>query len=294
MPGPGRDASWVMPDGRTIEYWDGGDPAGRAAILHPGTPASRLLGRRGHEPAVAAGVRLVSVNRPGYGGSTPVSTAPSLLATGQDTAALAAYLGLQEYAVLGISGGGPFAMATAVADPHSVRALAVVGGVGPWRLLDEPTAQDREDREILAKLDAGDVTGAFADMRSAAERELVDLRPLSDEARVDAMLEEPSSPLAHDPEYRALWAANIAVVLDGPDGFVFDNLAWGATWDVDPHDVVSPTVLWDAEGEGARHGRWYADAIAGSELVIFPGEGHVDVCDSHWPEVLSTLLRVWV
>jgi len=67
----------------------------------------------------------------------------------------------------------------------------------------------------------------------------------------------------------------MAVVLDGLDGYVFDNLAWGGTWDVDPHDVVAPTVVWDGEGEGARGGRWYADEIAHSGLMIFPGEGHL-------------------
>ena len=60
-----------------------------------------------------------------------------------------------------------------------------------------------------------------------------------------------------------------------------------------PTDVVAPTVLWDTDGEGARHVRWYADQIAGSELVIFPSEGHLDVCDLHWPEVLAGVLRVW-
>jgi hypothetical protein len=119
------------------------------------------------------------------------------------------------------------------------------------------------------------------------------LRPLDDDARVDAILDDPASPLFHDDAYRALWAENMAVVLDGLDGYVFDNLAWGGTWDVDPHDVNAPTVVWDGEGEGARGGRWYAEEIAGSERVIFPGEGHLDVCDSHWQEVLRTLLSIW-
>jgi len=297
MPGQGRDGTWTLPDGRVVEYWEGGDPTGRPVIFHPGTPASRWLGRWGHEAAAAAGVRLVSVNRPGYGGSTPVTTAPSLRATGQETAALAASLGMQAYAVLGISGGGPFALATAVADPESVRALGVVGGKGPWRLLDEPVVGDREDREYreyLAQLDDGDVAGARAGVRSALGREMSVLRPLDDAARVDALLDEPASHLFHDHAYRALWAANIAVVLDGLDGYVFDNLAWGGTWDVDPHAVVAPTVVWDGEGEGCRLGRWYAELIAGSELVLFPGEGHLDVGDGHWPEVLTTLLRVWL
>ena len=70
MTGPGYEASHVLSDGRVIEYWEGGDPDGRGVVLHPGTPASRVLGRWGHEPAGRAGVRLVAVNRPGYGGST--------------------------------------------------------------------------------------------------------------------------------------------------------------------------------------------------------------------------------
>jgi pimeloyl-ACP methyl ester carboxylesterase len=293
MPEVGRDDVWVRQDGRVVEFWDGGDPAGRAVVMHPGTPASRLLGRWGHDAAVAAGVRLVSISRPGYGGSTP-TRAPSLMATGRDTAEFSAWLGLEEYAVMGISGGGPFAVATAIADPDAVRALAVVGGVGPWTLLDEPTEAERVDREYLAMFDAGDTTGAWEGLSRLAEQEMGGWRSLDDDALVDAILDEPQSPLAHDDAYRALWASNMTVVLSCLDGYVTDNLAWGGTWDVDPADVAAPTVLWDADGDGARHVRWYADRIAGSELVIFPGEGHVDVCDLHWPEVLAGLLRVWV
>jgi pimeloyl-ACP methyl ester carboxylesterase len=264
-------------------------------VLQPGTPASRILGRWGHEAAAAAGVRLVAVNRPGYGGSTP-SAAPSLRATGRDTAALAALLGLQDYAVLGISGGGPFAVATAVADPVAVHAVAVVGGVGPWRDLDEPTEEDIEERGCLDLLDAGDVAGAEAGLRRIAEREWGGMRGLDDGARVDEMLAGPDSsvsPLTRDDDYRALWAASTALLLDRLDGYLCDCLAWGGTWDVDPSEVVAPTLVWDAEGAGARHGRWYAERIVDSELVLFPGESHLDVCDSHWPEVLAGLLRVW-
>jgi pimeloyl-ACP methyl ester carboxylesterase len=289
----GRDARWVGPDGRVIEYWDGGDPRGRAVVVQPGTPASRVLGRWGHEAAVAAGVRLVSVSRPGYGGSTPTAV-PSLLATGRDTAALAAWLGLREYGVLGISGGGPFAVATSVADPEAVRSLAVVGGVGPWTLLDEPSEGDREYRRLLARYEAGDLIGAWEGFLRAAEEEMGPWRALDDESRVDAVLGEPDSPLAHNQEYRALWADNLTVVLGCLDGYVTDNLAWGSTWDVDVGDVVAPTVVWDSGAGGARHARWYADRIAGSELVTFPGESHLEVCDSHWPQVLAGVARVWV
>jgi pimeloyl-ACP methyl ester carboxylesterase len=284
----------VLPDGRVVEYWDGGDPHGRPVVLHPGTPVSRVLGRWGHQAAVAAGVRLVALSRAGYGGSTASEDA-SLKAAGRDTAAMAASLGLGQYAVLGTSGGGPYAVATALADPTAVRALGLVGAVGPWRLL-EPSDTHPEEREFLAWWDAGDTARAWAGFRTSTEAELNDLAELDDDARVDAFLGDFEGPLTNDEGYRALWAANLALLLEHYQGYVNDNLAWGGTWDVDPRDVIAPTLLWYAELDDncpPSTGRWYHERIDGSVLEIYPGEGHLDVCDRHWPEVLAGLVGAW-
>jgi pimeloyl-ACP methyl ester carboxylesterase len=260
-------------------------------VFHPGTPMTRVMGRWGHAAAVDAGVRLVSVSRPGYGGSTTTEM-PSLPSVGQDTAALAAHLGLDGYAVVGSSGGGPFAVATAVADSKGVRALGVVGGVGPWRLLEPPSSLP-EERECLALLDAGEIAEALAGFDRQAKEELDGLT--LDEA-VDVMLADDDSSLIHDDRYRALWADNMREVMGKVDGYVLDNLAWGGNWDLDPRDVGAPSLLW----YGARdercppaHGHWYGNRIPGSQLVIFPNGGHFDVIDGHWPEILAGLLRVW-
>jgi len=286
----------ALPDGRVMEYWEGGDPAGRPMIMHPGTPETRLMGTWGHDAAVAAGVRLFALNRPGYGGSTSMGV-PSLMGPARDTAAMAAQLSLDEYAVFGLSGGGPFAVATAVADPRHVRALGVVGGTGPWRILDGPS-KDPEGNTCLILHDAGDVAGAWDCMRRDVDRAYGRLAPLDDGARVDSFLADlaDGSHLLEDEDYRTLWADNLRVVLANVDGSTFDNLAWGARWDVDPRDVATPTLLWYGEMDTPcppAHGRWYADRIAGSELVVFPGEGHMDVIDRHWPDVLGGLLAIW-
>lgn len=292
----GRDASCVLPDGRTLNYWEGGDPEGRVMLYHPGTPASHVLGRFGHAAARSAGVRLVSVSRPGYGGSTPTSTRPSLLAAGKDTAALAVSIGAREYAVFGSSGGGPFAVATAVADPDSVRALGVLAGVGPWRLLDEPDDAMKETRGFLALLDAGDLEGALQGFVQSFRQQMAGMSGLDVDARVDAFFGDATSWLVDDAEYRAICADAIAVNLNGFDGYAYDHIAWGGTWDVDPRDVIVPTLLWCGQSDEecpASYGQWYADRINGSKLTLFPGEGHFDVCHGHWPEVLAGLLGVW-
>jgi pimeloyl-ACP methyl ester carboxylesterase len=293
MGSAGRDASVVLPDGRVLEYWDGGAPNGSAVIFHPGTPVTRRLGRWVAGSAVDAGVRLVAVNRPGYGGSTTAPGRPSLLGVGRDTGALADHLGLDGYAVVGSSGGGPYAVATAIADPGRVRALGVVGGIGPWRALDPPTVLP-EDREGLALLDAGDVTAAWTLFRRQADDEL---GSLSVERVVELIFADDASDLVHDERYREVWAENVREVQRNLDGDVFDNLAWGGTWDVDPRDVRAPSILWygtvDMHTAHDTHGRWYADRIAGSELVVVPSRGHIEVIDGHWPEVLADLLRIW-
>ena len=266
MATPGHDGSDVLPDGRIIEYWEGGDADGVGVIYHPGTPSTRVVGRWGHEAAVEAGVRLVSVSRPGYGGSTTLRTA-SLLAVGRDTAALANHLGLDDFAVVGCSGGGPFAVATAIADPDGVRALGVVGGVGPWRLLDEPSSLP-EERAMLA------------------------LATLDD--AVDDIIAGETAPFVGDDRYRALWRENMRLVLANVDGGVMDNLAWGGAWDIDLGDVVAPTMLWYGENDERcplSHGRWYADRIIGSQMIVLPGAEHIDVVDGHWPDVFARLVQ---
>jgi pimeloyl-ACP methyl ester carboxylesterase len=294
MTEPGQDGSFDLAEGRVLEYWAGGDPTGRPVLFHPGTPVTRLLGHWGHDAAVAAGVRLVSINRPGYGGSTSITNvAGGLLSVGRDTAALATHLGLDAYAVFGSSGGGPFAVATAVAAPGAVRALGVVGGVGPWRLLDDPSA-NAQDRECLAQLDAGDAAAAWECLARTVEDERSRLTPWQ---FVEAAFAGDASSLTRDRAYREIWAENVRDVQDHPDGYIFDNVAWGGAWDVDPRDVVAETLLFygtvDAHCSADVHGQWYAERIAGSQLVVVPSLGHIDVIDAHWPDVLAGLLRIW-
>jgi pimeloyl-ACP methyl ester carboxylesterase len=301
MANSGRDAQWVMAEGHVLEYWDGGDPHGRPVLYHPGTPMTRVMGRWGHEAAMSSGVRLVAISRPGYGGSTITRTRPSLLATGRDTAGLATELGLSDYAVVGVSGGGPYAVATSVADPGRVRAVAVVAGTGPWPLVniaEDDSPALAEERAVLARWDAGDEDGALAAYRVIIERDIGGLRDLDPDARVSEILGEFTGALAlgNNPEYRALWAASMTDFAHGPEGYLSDNLAWGGRWDIDPRAVSAPTRLWYGENDlicPAAHAQWYVERIPGARLVVHPGESHMDVCDGHWPEVLDGLLEDW-
>ena len=232
----------------------------------------------------------MSVSRPGYGGSTTLRTA-SLLTVGRDTAALATHLGFDRYAVFGCSGGGPFAAATAIVDPGGVGALGVVGGIGPWRELDEPSSLP-EEREVLALLDAGDLGGAWDGTRGQWEEEFGGFATPDD--AVDDIISGDAAEFAIDEELpRALAREHATGAGRRRWRGRRDNLAWG--WDVDLRDVVAPTVLWFGEDDDRcplSHGRWYADRIAGSELIVLPTGGHIEVVDGHWAEVLARLVQL--
>ncbi len=104
-------------DGRRLGYVDYGDPAGRPVLLFPGVPGSRLQGHPDRSIAGALGVRLIGVDRPGYGLSDD-KRGRTLLDWPDDVVTLADHLGLERFALLSISGGGAYAAACAWKIPE--------------------------------------------------------------------------------------------------------------------------------------------------------------------------------
>ncbi len=120
---------YKLPDGRELAYAEYGDVTGRPVFFFHGAPGSRLF----HPPddvTRGAGVRLICVDRPGYGGST-FQPDRRILDWPKDVAALADRLGLDAFAVTGHSAGSPHTLACAYCLPDRVKAAAILCGVGP-------------------------------------------------------------------------------------------------------------------------------------------------------------------
>ncbi|MEL6297686.1 MAG: alpha/beta hydrolase [Pseudomonadota bacterium] len=134
---PSASAQHVLSDGRTLTYRVYGSAiaeARRVAIALHGTPGSCLKYAPASEAAAARGISLVAVDRWGYAGTAaPSADMQTLARFGQDIGELADALSLQSLDVVGISGGGPFAVAVAEALPERVRKLALVAPVGLLR-----------------------------------------------------------------------------------------------------------------------------------------------------------------
>jgi pimeloyl-ACP methyl ester carboxylesterase len=294
MTPPGRTASVTLADGRVVEYWTGGAPDGRAVVFQPGTPSSRLQARHAHAGAVAAGVLLVSVNRPGYGGSSPAP--PGLAPVGHDVVALADALGLGRFAVVGVSGGGPPALAVAAVAPDRVTSVGVLAGIGPWPEIDPVTDANAAERRWLRRARAGDLAGAVAGFREDAEAAFDAMLARDDAGMVEEFLRGVPGDEADlfTPESLDVWAADLREALTTYDGFIRDNLSWGGAWDVDVRRVSVPTHLWYGELDRVvpvSHGRWLADRIPGADLVVLAGQGHGRTTFGHWNEVFRILAR---
>jgi len=124
------DRTITLPDGRTLGYADYGDPEGIPLIGFHGTPGSRFMFLIAHDEAAKLGIRLLAPERPGFGISTYCPD-HSLRHYAGDIAAFADALGIDRFAIAGVSGGGPYAAAVAALLGQRVTALGLVSPIGP-------------------------------------------------------------------------------------------------------------------------------------------------------------------
>jgi pimeloyl-ACP methyl ester carboxylesterase len=277
---------------RVLRVRDAGDPDGAVVIYFHGTPGSRLDLSFGEHAAAEQGIRLVTFDRPGYGGSTASPFGLALIAA--DAHAIADGLGVARFATLGMSGGGPGALAAATVPGGRVIRVGVASGAGPFQLV--PGALDGlddDDRAAVALLPA-DPAAAAAGFAAGFEP-LVDMvapgGPGPAAAFAD-LLSPRDSELMEDPRLVSALAATMREALrTGTSGGGWDNVSWIGPWDVDLRTIRCPVLLWcgtDDRFAPPAHGRWLAENLPDARLVMRQGEGHFGIME-HLGEMLDAL-----
>jgi pimeloyl-ACP methyl ester carboxylesterase len=258
-----------LPDGRTLHVYDTAGDDGRLAVLwHHGTPN---LGPP-PEPLLPAagrlGIRWVSYDRPGYGGSAP-DAGRDLASAAGDVSAIADALGIGRFAVMGHSGGSAHALACAALLPERVLAAVCGSGLAPYH------AQG---------LDwfAGMYAGGAAELRAAA-RGRATLTEHLRSSDFDPEMFTPADHAALAGPWAWLGAIAEQAMEGGLGGMVDDDLAYVAPWGFDPAAVRVP-VLFVHGGRDriapSAHARWLADRVPLAELWLRPEDGHVSVLGS--------------
>jgi pimeloyl-ACP methyl ester carboxylesterase len=277
-------------DGRGLAYCDNGDPAGMPIISHHGTPGSRL-DRHPDEDAMLAdlGLRMITYDRPGYGGSDP-QPGRRVIDAADDVAALADHLGIERFAVVGTSGGGPHALAcSARLGPRISRVGVVVGG-GP---------SDDPDFDFLEGMDQFNLD-EFAAARDSEERLAAFLEPFVEmvQSDPDGLIDEIATHLPPSdqevnrrPAHRAVARESlIESVRQGSRGWADDDRAFVESWGFPLADAACETRLWQGELDvlvPRAHCEYQAKRLPNARFELIPGAGHA--LADHWREILAWL-----
>jgi pimeloyl-ACP methyl ester carboxylesterase len=281
-----------LADGRRVAVEVSGSPVGHPVFLMHGTPGSRVAPLPRSMVLHGLGVRLITFDRPGYGFSDRLES--RLVAdVAPDVEAIADALEVDQFAVLGRSGGGPHALACAALLPNRVTRAAILVSLAPWTAdgLDWFAGMsDSNVREYTSAATAPEVLTA-ALMRTAAQ---IRVNPNSHVSMLGPELPQSDRRVVADASLRALLAQNFAEALrDSADGWIDDSLAFCSPWGFDPADIRVPVLVWHGQDDvfsPVAHSRWLADHIPNASMLIQPGAAHFAAIEV-MPDVLSWLIR---
>lgn len=258
----------MLDNGRALRAYDSGTggPAPRLAVFwQHGTPNIGAPPKPLFPAADRLGIRWVAYDRPGYGGSAP-NPGRDVASAAADTAAVADALGIDRFAVMGHSGGGPHALACAALLPERVLAVVSAAGLAP---------AGAEGLDWYAGMAASGV----ASLRAAAEGRAAKER-------------HEASGVAYDPEFTPADEAALSgawswlhevigpAVEAGPAALIDDDLAYAAPWGFDPSRAAAPVLLLHGGRDRvvpSAHSRWLAGRCPSAQLRLFPDAGHVSV-----------------
>jgi pimeloyl-ACP methyl ester carboxylesterase len=251
-----------LADGRALDFWDtGGNDF--AIVWHGGSPqtGAPLLPLLGF--AESLGIRLITYARPGYGGSTALADR-DVASAASDVEQLADAVGLNRFAVMGHSGGGPHALACAALLPERVSAVATFAGVAPF---------DADIDWFGGMASDGESLRAAALGRDARVRyeETAEFDAASFNDRDYAELDGDWGDMGRD--------ANEAGAL-GPSGLIADDLSFAKPWGFDVRDVTAPALVVQGGDDHVipvAHGEWLARNLPESELWLRPRDGHIAI-----------------
>ncbi|WP_432095872.1 alpha/beta fold hydrolase [Streptomyces sp. bgisy100] len=277
---PARLGRSRLPDGRMLGWAEWGPEDGTPVVLCPGAATSRWLGL-GAGAAESLGVRLVSVDRPGLGASTP-APGRSFADFAADLRQLTVLRGLGRPAVVGNSQGAPFALACAAAGV--VSALAVVSGADEVAAPEFAPVLPAELRGLVERVacDPGGAEKFFAGFGAEAMRD----RVMAGSPECDlAVYREPGFAAA----YRRALDEGFA---QGGEGYARDTVLAMGRWPFALDGISVPVDIWYGErdtGHSPDAGARLADRIPGARRRVVPGAGGA-LLWTHAEPVLAALL----
>jgi pimeloyl-ACP methyl ester carboxylesterase len=279
----------TLPDRRTLAFLQSGDPAGKPVLFFHGSPGSRLLHHPDDSLTAALGVRLITIDRPGFGGSD-YQPNRKLLDWPSDVTALVDKLGIKKFAVAGVSGGSPYVAACAYKLSDRLTVGGIISGVGPTDVA-ENVARIYKTRKggIFLARHAPWLLRPLIWLLQNPQRgiEKYYLKILAESSFVD-------QEILRRPEIKSLVMASWNEgTINGMRGFTRDGIIFSLPWGFQLEDIRVKIHIWHGDKDTstplcmAKH---LASLIRDCQLTVIPGKGHFLLFD-HWSEILTTLIK---
>jgi pimeloyl-ACP methyl ester carboxylesterase len=295
LPRPHHESLVVLPGGRGLGYAEYGDPDGDPVLWFHGTPGARKqVPPDGPALAAKLGIRLIGVERPGTGFSTPY-VYRRVADWADDLERFADALGLDRFAVVGLSGGGPYVLAACHGLPDRVVAGCVLGGIGPTR---GPEAAPGYTK-LLPLIEP--VLGLLQVPLGELMTHLI--RPVTKVASQGYDLYTHIAPasdrgIMRRPEMKSMFIYDLVTACQGGlRAPVADLVVFGRDWGFSLRDIKVPVKFWHGDADGIvplSHGEFQWGLVPNSEFQLCPGGGHFagfilanevfGFIDEHWPD----------
>jgi pimeloyl-ACP methyl ester carboxylesterase len=275
-------------DGRSIGYAEFGDPDGRPLVFFHGSPGSRLEGRLADGAAKGRGVRVVALDRPGFGASD-FQPGRTILDWPDDVVEVADALDIARFAVLSISAGAPFALACAFKVPERLTGAAVVSGVAPPGV--EGTTKGMMPLIRLERL-LGERLPWLAAAPYWLMEQMTKRAPERSLSSMSGSLPPSDRAVLARPEVRdVLLESSVESFRRGSRAAAQELVLYARPWRFRLAEIDMRVHLWCGDADPIMTppmGRYLAGVIPHCRATFLPGEGHLLMVD-HMEEVLLAL-----
>lgn len=278
--------------GRKLGVAEFGTPDGQAVVWLHGTPgARRQIPEAARRMAAEKGLRLIGIDRPGVGLSTP-HLYDSVFDFVPDLARAVDHLGVERFSTIGLSGGGPYAMAAAAGLPDRVASVGILGGVvpsvGPDAVSGGLVGFAHRFRGLLP------VVREPAGLALSAVVRL--LRPVGSQGlELYARISPPGDrEVLRRPDIKEMFLDDLSS--NGSRGLrsvFYDGILFTRHWGFTPSDISVPVTWWHGDADNIvplAHAQHLVPRISGATLHVRDGESHLGGLGIA-EEVLGAVLR---